>query len=170
METSDKQFYLAFSGILVALVFLTVFVAIVANIAGSQIPTEKSNAQAEKIHSRIQPVGRVNLASAPNPDLTVAAAALVGEPMDQVSVTVSENLGERVYQMVCQSCHASGLVGAPKVGDVAAWSVRLEAGIDALYNSGLNGKGAVMPPRGGNPSLSDTEVKAAVDYMVSTSR
>jgi cytochrome c5 len=63
-----------------------------------------------------------------------------------------------------------GIAGAPKVGDKAQWKSRLSKGIQALYVAALNGiqgpKG-VMPAKGGNNSLSDLEVKLAVDYMVS---
>ena len=62
-------------------------------------------------------------------------------------------------------CHAAGVAGAPKLTDKAAWAPRIAQGKDALYSSSLKGKGA-MPAKGGNPSLSDADVKAAVDYMV----
>ena len=59
----------------------------------------------------------------------------------------------------------AGVAGAPKAGDKAAWAPRLKTGIEALYTSSLKGKNA-MPPKGGNMSLADADVKAAVDYMV----
>ena len=65
-------------------------------------------------------------------------------------------------------CHGSGMGGAPKFGDAAAWEARIAKGIDVLYANAINGfrgKG-IMPPRGGNKNLTDDEVKAAVDYMV----
>jgi cytochrome c5 len=72
--------------------------------------------------------------------------------------------GEKIYQSSCVACHASGVAGAPKAGDKAAWAPRLQAGMNALYANALKGKGA-MPPRGGNLALADAEVKAAVDYL-----
>lgn len=77
--------------------------------------------------------------------------------------------GEKVYKGLCFSCHDVGVAGAPKLGDIAAWSDRIAAGTKSLYNNSLNGKGA-MPAKGGNPALSDDEVKAAVDYMVNQSK
>ena len=74
--------------------------------------------------------------------------------------------GKKVYSGVCFACHATGVAGSPKLGDKAAWAPRIATGKDALYNTALHGKGA-MPPKGGNMSLSDDDVKAAVDYMVS---
>ncbi len=77
--------------------------------------------------------------------------------------------GEDVYKQVCSACHASGLAGAPKLGDKAAWGPRIKQGMDALYTSALKGKGA-MPPKGGNMTTPDANVKAAVDYMVSKAK
>lgn len=65
----------------------------------------------------------------------------------------------------CATCHDIGLIGAPSLGDSAAWAERLDKGIDELYASSINGIGA-MPPKGGNVSLDDDEVRAIVDYMV----
>jgi len=75
--------------------------------------------------------------------------------------------GKAAYQSVCAACHATGVAQAPKAGDKEAWAPRLKGGTDALYASVLKGKGA-MPPKGGGANLSETEVKAAVDYLVST--
>jgi cytochrome c5 len=73
--------------------------------------------------------------------------------------------GKAVYDKTCSVCHATGLAGAPKFGDKAAWAPRIATGADALHNSALHGKNA-MPPKGGNLALTDAEVIAAVDYMV----
>jgi cytochrome c5 len=77
--------------------------------------------------------------------------------------------GKRVYEMTCSACHATGVAGAPKLGDKAAWAPHLMHGVDHLVQSALKGKDA-MPPKGGNPSLSDDEVRAAVEFMVSQSK
>ncbi|HET6493214.1 MAG TPA: c-type cytochrome, partial [Burkholderiales bacterium] len=73
--------------------------------------------------------------------------------------------GKSVFDGTCMACHATGVAGAPKAGDKAAWAPRLKAGVDALYASALKGKNA-MPPKGGNAALADADVKSAVDYMV----
>ena len=77
--------------------------------------------------------------------------------------------GRKVYDTVCAVCHAAGVAGAPKLGDKTAWAPRLKTGGDALYASALKGK-AAMPPKGGNASLPDADVKAAVDYMVAAAK
>ncbi|HEY3597023.1 MAG TPA: c-type cytochrome [Paraburkholderia sp.] len=74
--------------------------------------------------------------------------------------------GKALYQQVCQACHAAGVLNAPKLGDKEAWAPRLKEPMDTVYNYALHGKGA-MPPKGGS-TASDADVKAAVDYMVSS--
>ena len=73
--------------------------------------------------------------------------------------------GKTVYGQTCAACHASGLAGAPKVGDKAAWAPRTGAGQGGLVASVVKGKGA-MPPKAGNASLTEAEIGAAVDYML----
>lgn len=73
--------------------------------------------------------------------------------------------GKAVYDKNCMACHSTGAAGAPKLGDVAAWSARVATGLPALLVSAAKGKG-VMPPRGGNAALTDAELKAVVSYMV----
>ncbi|WP_243737309.1 c-type cytochrome [Halomonas ventosae] len=73
--------------------------------------------------------------------------------------------GEAIYNSVCMACHETGAAGAPVRGNAEQWSARLEQGIETLYDHSINGFNA-MPAKGGNPSLSDDEVKAATDYLV----
>lgn len=73
--------------------------------------------------------------------------------------------GKALYDKSCAGCHK---VMAPKTGDKAAWAPRIKLGLDALTAQAIKGKGA-MPPKGGS-SLSDGDIKAAVEYMVSQSK
>ena len=77
--------------------------------------------------------------------------------------------GKQVFDSTCTACHSTGVAGAPKLGDKAAWAPRLQQGEDALVQSALKGKNA-MPPKGGNASLSDAQVRAAVEFMVSQAK
>ena len=77
--------------------------------------------------------------------------------------------GKKVYDTTCTACHTAGVANAPKLGDKAAWAPRVQQGMDALLQSALKGKGA-MPPKGGNTALSDAEVRAAIEFMVSQSK
>lgn len=72
---------------------------------------------------------------------------------------------EKIYTATCAACHGAGVLGAPKVGDKAAWKARIAKGKAALYTSATSGF-KMMPPRGGNAALKDDELKAVVDYMI----
>ncbi|MBS1133432.1 MAG: cytochrome c5 family protein [Burkholderiaceae bacterium] len=77
--------------------------------------------------------------------------------------------GQEVYESTCAACHATGVAAAPKFGDKAQWATRAAAGRDALAASVIKGKGA-MPPRGGDPKLSDSDIRNAVDYLLKAAR
>ena len=80
--------------------------------------------------------------------------------------------GEAIYNKSCRMCHGTGMMGAPQVGDADAWKPLIAKGRETLYENSINGfrDKATMPARGGNSSLTDAEVKAAVDYMVEQSQ
>lgn len=70
-------------------------------------------------------------------------------------------------------CHAAGVAGAPKPGDKENWAPRIAQGTETLYKhsiEGYTGNSSMMPARGGNPKLTDDEMKAAVDFMVAQSK
>jgi cytochrome c5 len=94
-----------------------------------------------------------------------AAPVVTAAPVAAAAPKAPSIDGKKVYDSACFACHASGVAGSPKLGDKAAWAPRIATGIDNLYHTALNGKGA-MPPKGGNMALADDKVKAAVDYMV----
>ncbi|HMM76644.1 MAG TPA: c-type cytochrome [Gammaproteobacteria bacterium] len=80
--------------------------------------------------------------------------------------------GQKVYNNVCALCHAAGVAGAPMPGNKDDWGPRIAQGKDTLYKhalEGFTGQKGMMPARGGNASLTDEEVKAAVDFMVQKS-
>jgi len=77
--------------------------------------------------------------------------------------------GKMVFEQTCAACHATGLAGAPKIGDKVAWRAYIEEGFDDMVESAINGKGA-MPAKGGNAILSHGEIKAAVSYIIEQSQ
>lgn len=111
----------------------------------------------------------------PQSEAAPAAASAAATPASPAEASVPSASapdlahGQKIYRQACAVCHDKGVAGAPKTGDKAAWSPRLAQGMDALYAASLNGKGA-MPAKGGNPTLADTDVQAAVDYLVAQSR
>jgi cytochrome c5 len=107
-------------------------------------------------------------AAAAPPAAPTAAAPAPG-PMAATAPAAAAGTGQKVYDTGCVACHGAGIANAPKFGDKAAWAPRIKSGLPTLYNAALKGMG-VMPPKGGNPSLSDADVKAAVDYMVAAAK
>ena len=81
--------------------------------------------------------------------------------------------GQGVYMNFCASCHASGIAGAPKVGDKSAWAEHSAKGTEAMVQNAINGyqgSAGFMPARGGNSALTDEEVSSAVLYMLEQSK
>mgnify|MGYP000094242722 FL=1 len=112
---------------------------------------------------RVKAVGQMNLASN-----TAASSATT-----QVAATATAIIdGKKIYNGMCVACHGAGVAGAPRVGDKGAWAERIDKGATTLYANAINGvqgSSGVMPAKGGNPALSDDEIKAVVDYMVAQS-
>ena len=79
-----------------------------------------------------------------------------------------DRTGKEVVDSLCISCHGTGANGAPKIGDKKAWAARSAQGLSSLTQHALNGI-RQMPPHGGNPALSDTEIERAITYMVNQS-
>jgi cytochrome c5 len=127
---------------------------------------EATAASEEAVAKRLKPAGSVVVdPNAPAP-VAVEVAAVAPPGAAAPAATGGDSAkGKSVYDTACMACHAAGVAGAPKAGDKAAWAPRLKTGKDALYTAALKGKGA-MPPKGGNASLSDGDVKAAVDYLI----
>lgn len=111
-------------------------------------------------------------ATATAPEPTPAPVTEAPAPAPEQAPTAENTAGKRVYGMTCAMCHAAGVAGAPKPGDKADWAPRIAQGKDTLYKhaiEGFTGSKGVMPARGGATTLSDDDVKAAVDYMADQS-
>lgn len=80
------------------------------------------------------------------------------------------NAGEDTYNRYCFSCHAAGVAGAPRTGDVAAWAPRIAKGPELLLQTSKSGVPPGMPAMGLCTSCSDEEMAAAIEYMTSRSR
>lgn len=117
-------------------------------------------------------------AAAPSPTNAASSASGAGGSSSAsasgdnatASAGASGDKGQSVFSQTCVACHGTGVGGAPKVGDKADWQPRIAQGKDTLYTHAINGfqgQKGVMPPKGGNATIADGDVKAAVDYMVS---
>ena len=138
---SPQQVLLA--GFFSFVVPIIVIIALVTFVVSGDKPAP-SGVNAEKAKAeRLQKVGMVEIRNANRPLRT----------------------GEEVFKGQCAACHATGAAGAPKFGEAAAWAPRIATGSAAMLKSVINGKNA-MPPRAGDTSLSDDELKAALEYLV----
>ncbi|MEN2752329.1 c-type cytochrome [Psychrobacter sp. FBL11] len=131
--------------------------------AANEEPIPEDTPQVQKLIAlypnliaRIQPVAKVCFEDDEVCDVTARSSgpAAGDGPRD----------GKAVYNAVCQTCHASGLLGSPILGDAGAWGPRIAKGTDTLYTHAINGFNA-MPAKGG-ADIPDEEVQNAVDYMV----
>lgn len=114
------------------------------------------------VAKRIQPVGQVHIGPVPETADAAAPAA------SAVAAAPSSKSGEEVYKQVCAACHTTGVLNAPKTGDKAAWAPLIKEGLDIITADAIKGI-RQMPARGGNPNLSDLEMRRAVVYMANQS-
>ena len=180
IETHPGQVAL---GVLLAAVATIVGIILLAQFAigsyGARSLKDDPLMRPERVAERIAPVAK--LAIDPNaPAVPAAPAQPAAPPTASVAVPPpaapqksaaagANDLGKKTFDSVCTACHTAGVAGAPKFGDKAAWAPRIAQGKNTLYNAALHGLRA-MPAKGGNPSLSDEQVKAAVDYMVAAAK
>lgn len=134
----------------VALAFIVpiaIIVLLVSYVSSASKESAGSDAlQAEAVARRIMPVATVEVK---------AGAAVAGAAT-----------GEDVYKGQCAACHAAGTLGAPKLGDAAAWGPRIAQGLETLWDHAMKGKGA-MPPQAGGEFNGD-EIKRAVVYLANS--
>jgi cytochrome c5 len=160
------------AGVAVGAIALVVAIVLLAQFAvgayGSRSIKDDASMKPEAVARRVAPVATLALdPSAPAPAAAAAAPVAVAVAAPAAKGGSAADAGKKTYDSACTACHASGVAGAPKLGDKAGWAVRVKTGKDALYASALKGKGA-MPPKGGNTALADADVKAAVDYLLAS--
>lgn len=155
-KAHDQAFFRTFGMVLAALFGIFGFCIFAASLI---VPKAgPSEAELARLEARIQPVGQA--ITDPAVLLKASAPKVKREPMS----------AEQVLSSACSACHTAGVLGAPKLGDKADWAKRSGAtgGLDGLTASAVKGKNQ-MPARGGNPDLSDDEIKAAVQLMLEKS-
>lgn len=114
------------------------------------VDLSKTNLSDQAVAQRLRPVG--------------ADAASMGMIAPKNSVSTPFRPAKALYDSACAVCHDSGLQGAPRRGNSADWSPRLEKGMAAVMAAARQGT-QVMPPRGGLVGA-DVEFKAAVQYLI----
>ena len=134
-----------------------------ANKAGGTFPDPDAAAPADAAASG-------EAASAPAADAAASADAPKADAAkaEDKGAAAGGADGKKVYEASCQACHGGAVPGVPHVGKKEDWAPRIKQGKDTLHKHAIEGFNA-MPAKGGNGSLSDDEVKAAVDYMANQS-
>lgn len=170
-QEQDQAFFRNFTLIVGGIAGMMVLFFIAAKVVSPDAYAAEDKL-ADQVAERTKPVGEVVVAGEEE-----AVAEIEAETVVAAADTGSETAGggaksgEEIFQGVCANCHGMPAMAAmmPQIGDKAAWEPRLAKGVDTLYAhaiNGFNGDMGVMPAKGGNPALSDDDVKAAVDYMI----
>lgn len=174
-EAQDRAFFSNFTIVVLILAVMMVVFLVAARMIGSLIDYGDPESKQKRLAERIAPVGQVRVEG----EAEVTATVLTAQAAEAAQASPgasggADAAGKSVYDGLCFGCHSTGIPGVPQLGDKAAWEARIAKGMEALYTNSINGftgeSGMMMPPRGGNPALSDDEVKAAVDYIVSQSQ
>jgi len=162
----DQHFYDSFLLVFGILFVFTIAVYWIATAIADNEPGSynRGGAVQEKlIDQRLAPIGDVQIAGSSSTQTASPALAPAGG-----SAGVATQTGKQIWEGTCSACHASGLLGAPKIGDRAAWAPRLAEGLKTLESHALHGY-KQMPARGGNTALTDAQVIKALEYMLSQS-
>ena len=165
-ESSDTHFFNSFSMVLGFLIFFAIVLFAVARSIGAE--TQEHNVledplALENVQKNTEPFAHVAIAGHDNSALAVLTQPAAAGPAASVPGTP-----EAAFQAVCSACHSTGVNGAPKIGDHAAWGPRIAQGKETLYKDAIGGKGN-MPPKGGTAWPDDT-IRKVVDYMVSLNK
>jgi cytochrome c5 len=167
----DSHFYTTSMLVIGALVVVTIILFAFSRLVAER--TQEPEVFADSLYrtsveARIRPLVRLAVAGQDN-----TALVIQGPPQTAAIALEIPQDGPALYEAVCKTCHLTGLVGSPKLGDRANWAPRIAQGRDTLYLhaiAGYTGTAGVMPAKGGRTDLSDDLVKASVDYMVSQSQ
>lgn len=111
---------------------------------------------------------KIKVDLAPNANEPLSTERTWKEPKVETTNGADPKLVEN-YATYCSACHSNKAIGAPVIGDKAAWEEVLEKGIEEVYTNGIDGINA-MPPKGTAMSLSDDDFKKIIDYIISESK
>ena len=164
-ESSDTHFFNSFSLVLGVLIVFAIVLFGVARSIGADTQGQAvllDPLHLKEVQENTAPFAHVAIAGKDNSALAIVTAPAAGAAAD-VPTT-----GEQAFTKVCSACHATGVNGAPKIGDHAAWGPRIAQGKETLYKDAIAGKGS-MPPKGGT-TWPDATIRMTVDYMVSLNK
>lgn len=157
----DRSFVRKFSGVIAGFVVLTVALIFVARYMQPEFSEENNPSRGILAEQRIQPVGAVRYGEEGAAALAEVQAEKAAPAADAEAVVD----GASVYGGLCKTCHDTGVADAPIPGSEQLAEREAQRGLEGLVQNAINGLNA-MPPRGGDMSLSDEQVQAAVEFML----
>lgn len=168
MRNHDLVFLKHFSQVIALLVGITIALIVLGMYINGLKPPEVNRVAEAATLARIQPAGAV-FAGATGAAAQAAAAAVAAEAAKGQVAYAGTLDGSVIFGNLCTGCHTAGVAKAPKL-EKSAWAARIAQGVETLHAHAINGyngpDGGIMPARGGNPALSDEQVKATVDWML----
>lgn len=167
MRNYDLEFLKRFSMVIGLLALVTLGLILLAGLLHGRIPAEVSPTAAKRTAERIAPAGAVYAGDTGAAAQAAAAAAAAAKASSQVAYGGTTD-GAVIFQNLCGACHTGGVGGAPTL-DHAHWDARIAQGTETLHKhaiEGFTGAAGIMPPKGGNPALTDEQVKVTVDWML----
>jgi len=169
VSPEDKRFLRQFSLVMALLALLALVLIAIAAIAYDTEPQPPDPALQQRADARIAPVGAVYSGVAGEKAIAAAQAEAAKAAASEVAYGGTLD-GHVIFNHLCQACHAKGIAGAPIIGNKAMWDPRIAQGINVLIQHAIHGyhgpDGNFMPPKGGNPALSDAQIAATVKWMV----
>lgn len=167
MRNYDLDFLKHFSMVIGFLALITLGLLLLASYLHDVIPPQTSQVAARNTQARIAPAGAVYAGATGAADQAAAAAAAVAAAASQIAYGGTLD-GSVIFNNLCTGCHTSGVGGSPTMV-ASEWTARIAQGTDVLYRhaiEGYTGDDGIMPPKGGNPALSDEQVRVTVDWML----
>ncbi len=177
MAKPDRHFINVFSaviGILVAIALVLIGISRLVDSGPKGARDTEDPLMQASAHERIKPFGQVAVAGEDNSGLAIQATAVpvaAGSPAANAAAMPTD--GKSVFDIACSACHGTGIAGAPRIGDKAAWAPRIAQGTATLEKhaiEGFQGQAGMMPAKGGRTDLSDDAVRAAVEYLAAQGR
>ena len=173
MRNYDLEFLKRFSMIIAFLALVTLCLILFAHHINSSMPHTPDPTVKQRTLERIAPTGEVYAGATGAAQQAEAAAAALAAQVANVPFEGRTDGAEIFNKGPCTGCHTSGAGGAPKL-DASGIGARVAAqGLDELVKkatSGFTGSTGVMPAKGGNPALTDAQIKATVEWMVAQSK
>lgn len=175
LTPSDRTFMKHFAIMIAMLAGTAVVLMIIGTFVWASLPKEGNQSEVQRAGDRIAPISSFYAGDTGRAAMEAAKASAATAAASQVAYGGTTD-GKVIFDHLCTTCHTNPATGAPDIHDKAAWAPRIKEGIATLVQhaihgyQGPTGNGPLMPPKGGNPALSDAQIEATVKWMVSQAK